>query len=612
MQNQNRVAAVLLACSYAAFGAARAPAARPRPYAASDLLSNRLETLRKQIPPDAATRTVDTIDALLSLREADAALHVIARGYRRPGDDGGGVFRYDPKAEADENGGTALKPKHLPGRFQRVYDPEGAAYAEWFGAWGDGEHNDTPAINACLAAFGKVRLLAKTYGLRGKPTHYNPKLTYHGIDLGPRYCIEGVGRDKTTVRLLDGTNPPADASYFNVIGNRDFYESADHVIIRDLTIDCNFDGQNKHATIHAVQIRGGGALVERVNFRGYGTGHNPKNRLTRECFVVHQSLVYKTANASRQAATYRDLDFTGCGHNGDVEGHVAEITHITLGGADNFENRSWILPKGHDPDWDPANNGENENNWWPSYGGLVENCTIHDEVYDPATQKSPLHGVTYGNCIGMTVRNNTFTDFEGSCVYVMSWWNRGTQIVDNEFLRVSNGVALQLHGKKGVPVQMPRHEGVRIERNRIVLGAPKHRRWSPSGIQLYGQDMDPTIRFKDIVIRHNHIEGRQCVHADGKPRYPLGITIQVLRANTQNLIVEENVVDVPDIGTSPWIPQQPYSMSIMYFPLARWEQDATSGNVRFINNRTPKGERVYPALMDWYGKNKPRWGKPAG
>ena len=93
--------------------------------------------------------------------------------------------------------------------------------------------------------------------------------------------------------------------------------------------------QDKHTTIHAIAIRGGGALVERVNFRAYGTGRSPETGSSRECFVVHQTLIFKDAMSCRRAAVCRDLDFTGCGHIGSLDGNVAEITHIALGGANN-------------------------------------------------------------------------------------------------------------------------------------------------------------------------------------------------------------------------------------------------------------------------------------
>ena len=584
--------------------------------AADGPASNTLESLAKEIPADRAARTVATIKELLAIDSAADGGFFVVSGYHRAGDDGGGVFRYDKACDEAADAGTVFQPEKLPGRFKRVFHADGDVYAEWFAARGDGgsptPHDDQKAINACLAKFGRVKLLRKTYGVRGKPTHYNPNITYHGVDLGANYRIEGTDRNATRIKLLDGTNPKGSApgnNYFHVIGNRRFHGSADHIVVRDLTVDANFDGQNKHTTIHCISIRGGGALVERVNFRGYGTGRHPAGS-SRECFVIHQTLVYKDKTASRQAATYRELDFTDSGHNGSIEGKVAEITHITLGGADNFENRSWILPRGHDPDFDPANAGENENNWWPSYGGLVENCVVHDEAFDPRVQKSPLHGITYGNCIGLVVRNNRIYNFEGAGVFVMSWWNRDTTIVDNEFIGVSSGLALHIKGRDGKPVQMPRHENVLFERNRIELCAPKHHRWSPIGIQLYGQDPGKGARFKNVVARNNTISGRAFTNAKGERRFPVGIVVQILRPNYEGIVFEDNRIDVPDFSPGSYVPQEPYSMSMTYFPMARWAEDARAGNIVYRNNRNSEGRVLYPILQDWYYKNKPTWGKP--
>jgi hypothetical protein len=378
----------------------------------------------------------NTIADMCSAARLSPDVPIILGGYRQANDGGGGTFRYVPDSKAEADGGSVLAPAKLPGRLLRVVDPDEDAYAEWFGAYGDGDsaapHADQAAINGCLRAYGRVKLRAKTYGVRGKPQPYDPNITHNAIDLGPYYRIIGSGRDQTKIKLLDKTNPhgaPGGSNYFIMLYNRKFHESADYVVISDFTIDCNFDNQDKQATIHCIGIRGGGALVERLNLRGYGTGRQRPEGFTRECFAVHQTLVYKAPGSCRRAGVFRDLDFTGCGHNGEIGAPVGEITHLALGGADNFENKSWIMPQGSDPDFDPANGGENEKNWWPSYGGLVENCVIHDEVYDPPTQQSPLNGITYGDCIGLTIRGNRVENWEGTAVFTMSWWNQDTTIV---------------------------------------------------------------------------------------------------------------------------------------------------------------------------------------
>ena len=565
----------------------------------------------------ADARDVDTITAMCAATDLSDGAQCRVGGYRQVGDGGGGVFRYEAGSEAVTDGGSVLAPMKQPGRLVRVVDPEEEVYAEWFGAYGDGDtaapHDDQEAINKCLAAYGRVKLRAKTYGVRGKPAHWDPKVTFHAVDLGPYYRLVGSGRDQTRVKLLDGTNPPGGGSrdnYFILLANRSFHESAEHVVIRDLTLDCNFDRQDKHTTLHAIGIRGGGALVERVNFRGYGTGRHPESGNSRECFVTHQTLVYKDRESCRRAAVYRDLDFTGCGHNGTLEGKVAEITHITLGGADNFENKGWILPRGKDPEFDPANGGENENNWWPSYGGLVENCVIHDEVYDPAIQKSPLNGITYGDCIGLTVRGNRVENFEGSAVFTMSWWNRNTVIVGNQFLGVTSGVTLNMASADGKPVQCPRHEDVLIAHNKIVLGAHEHAPWGTCGVSLWGGDMPETVRMRGIHVRDNFVSGRAYTNAKGNRVCPIGMKVQILRGTYHDLRFEDNVLDLPDHSAAAYVPQESFSQSMLFFPLALWERATEAGHVAYRGNRNREGQVLYPILADWYFKNKPTWGKP--
>jgi hypothetical protein len=568
--------------------------------------------------PAAAPRSFATVADLCAATDLAKGQQVTVKGYRQAGDGGGGLFRYDPDSKLLADGGAVLELAKAPGRLVRIVDPDEDASAEWFGAYGDGDsanpHADQEAINKCLAAYGRVKLRAKTYGVRGKPDRWYPDATYHAVDLGPYYRIAGSGRDQTKIKLLDGTNPHGTApaeNYFIMLGNREFHESAEHVVIRDLTLDCNFDRQNKHTTLHAIGIRGGGALVERVNFRNYGTGRHPETGASRECFVVHQTLVYKDRTSCRRAAVYRDLDFTGCGHNGTLGTPVGEITHIALGGANNFENLSWIMPKGKDPDFDPANGGENESNWWPSYGGLVENCVIHDEVYDPGvTQSSPLNGITYGDCLGLTVRGNRVLNWEGAAVFTMSWWNRDTVIVDNQFLGVTNGLALSLASDGAKPIQCPSQENVLFAHNQIELGPHQHAPWGTCGVSLYGGDMPAVIRMKSIHVRENTISGRAYTDAKGNRACPLGIKVQILRSVYDDLRIEDNILDLPDYAPGPVWAQEPFSLSMLFFPLALWEDATKNGRVVFRGNRNKEGKLLYPALADWYFKNAPTWGRP--
>lgn len=562
----------------------------------------------------AAGPIVDNVAALRQLPVADGAV-VTVRGYRRPADDGGGTFRFDAGSAAEDDAGSILAPAGGRGRFVRIVAPGADRFAEWFGAYGDATHDDQVSINACLGAYGRVKLRAKVYGVRGKPTHYNPQATYHAVDLAKGYRIEGSGRELTTIRLLAGSNPHGSAptdNYFNLLGNRGFHESADFVEIRDLTLDGNFDEQNKHTTINLIGIRGGGALVERVNFRRFGTGRNPESGSSREAFVIHQGLVYRAPGSSRRAAVLRDLDFTDPGHNGDVGGKVGEITLVAVGGAHNFGNYSWILPGGKDPDWDPTDDGENQQNWWPSYGGLIEDCVFHDMVYNPAAQQSPLHAITYGDCIGLVVRHNRVENMEGSAHFVMSWWNKGVSVYDNQFLNVTCGFSIHIKGTDGKPLQAPWHEDLLVENNTITLGAPVHDPYGARGVHLYGQDLGEGVRLRNITIRNNRISGRSYLNDKGQKICPVGIGFQVLHANYDGIRILDNEIDTPDYAAAGWVPQQPNSLALTFFPLARWADEVKTGKVLYRGNHTPDGTPLRPALCDWYYQNEPTWGTPEG
>ncbi len=566
------------------------------------------------LPPGTVARSADTIAGMQVLTALTNGTYVVVHGYRTRGDQGGGVFRYDSRNDAKADDGSIISPSTGSGRFLRLIDPDGDAYAEWFGAYGDGRHADEIAINACLAVYGKVRLLAKTYGVRGRPERYNPKITYHAIDLATGWKIEGVNRAVTRVRLLDGSDPVGSEpsnNYFHVLANRSFYESADDVVVRDLTIDANFEGQNRWSTISCVDIRGGNALVERVNFRGYGTGRHPANGSSLECFVMRQTLVYKDAKASRRAATLRHLDFTDPGPNGDFPSPLGEVTHILVGGANNFVNSSWILRGGRDPAWDPDSNGENENNWWPSYGGLVEGCVIHD-VSRGSRLKSNLIGITYCDCVGMTIRGNRVEEFDGAGVFVMSWWNKATTIVDNQFIDVENGITFQIMGAKGVPRQYPLHQDVLVERNTIRTGKPRQTELGARGLHIYGQELGTGIRFRNLTIRNNNLSGRAFSDSKGRRVYPRGLLFQVMGRNYDGIRICDNVIDMPDHAPGGVVPDLPGSLSLTFFPMTRWAEDVRAGRVLYRANRDPAGKELDPILADWDYKNRPHWGRRQG
>ena len=285
---------------------------------------------------------------------------------------------------------------------------------------------------------------------------------------------------------------------------------------------------------------------------------------------------------------------------------------MVLGGAQNFDNYEWILREGKDPDFDPSNGGENDRNWWPSEGGLIESCRVHDTVYDPRRQKSYLHAISVSNTDGAVIRSNRV---ETSTIRLLhhELAQPDTTIRGNTFSNVASGVSLHVKGDSGSLIQFPKHQGYRIENNRIVLGSPKHLPYSPSGIHLYGGDIPSVPRLIDILARENSIVGRRYTDAEGVAHYPIGINIQVMRDNLEAVRFENNLIDVPHHPTKAGaMPREPYGLAIRFFPLARWQADARSGKISFGGNQTPVGGELRPALANWNFNNAPSYGRSDG
>src|ERR1035438_5720734 len=75
----------------------------------------------------------------------------IVGGYWVRGDDGGGVFCWDPSSHTGDNGGTIIVPiGSTTGRWKRIYDE---LYVDHFGTKADGS-DDSGAINRAITAVG--------------------------------------------------------------------------------------------------------------------------------------------------------------------------------------------------------------------------------------------------------------------------------------------------------------------------------------------------------------------------------------------------------------------------------------------------------------------------
>lgn len=96
-----------------------------------------------------------SIAALRAGAVPDGTPIVSVQGYHSPDrPQGGGRFLWSPSSNLPDNGGTVIRPQKVadkaPGRWIR-FDP-GPATVHWFGAIGDGEADDTAAIQQAIDA----------------------------------------------------------------------------------------------------------------------------------------------------------------------------------------------------------------------------------------------------------------------------------------------------------------------------------------------------------------------------------------------------------------------------------------------------------------------------
>lgn len=108
-----------------------------------------VQTVLGAAPPKARTGDLSTRTG----PELGASV-AIAQGCVSSGDGGGGLFIFDAGSSRRDDGGTVIRPSHLPetspGRWLRVCS--GAFDVKWFGATGDGATPDDVAIQRAIDA----------------------------------------------------------------------------------------------------------------------------------------------------------------------------------------------------------------------------------------------------------------------------------------------------------------------------------------------------------------------------------------------------------------------------------------------------------------------------
>lgn len=176
---------------------------------------------------------VENIDQMRSLVINDTDASIVVKGYYTAGDGGGGTFYWDKNSASEENGGTIFKNANDEiGRYIRLCDNENLNL-KWFGAKGDGEHDDTLAFQNALKALpdpgGSVSVPNGTYNVSETIIIGNGNM---GSQASTKKGIHILGDGNANIRAVEKMN--------NVIEVKGMMYD---LLLSDLTIDCNKNTQ---------------------------------------------------------------------------------------------------------------------------------------------------------------------------------------------------------------------------------------------------------------------------------------------------------------------------------------------------------------------------------
>lgn len=162
----------------------------------SNVLAIVLAVLHLQASASQAIPTVATFEKLAQAPGEKPGQIVELLGYHRKGDRGGGRFVWRPGSEAEPNGGTVLAGgQEERGRWHRMADDVKVTY---FGARGDGESDDTAAIQAAIDSVSSTAspgVVGEADRKVGGSVHFPPG-KYRISDtllVGPQTTLTGVG-----------------------------------------------------------------------------------------------------------------------------------------------------------------------------------------------------------------------------------------------------------------------------------------------------------------------------------------------------------------------------------------------------------------------------------
>jgi hypothetical protein len=151
-----------------------------------------------------------SMDKLNAYTPANPSETFVLTGYHTPGDGGEGTFTWLPNLKKQADGATVIKPTgNSSGAWLRVSQSNFIS-VKWFGAYGDGKHDDTQAIQDAInnANGDEVYIPAGTYritkSLRYITTGYAAGIKLSGS--GEKTVLDYHFANSTPFLLIDGAS----------------------------------------------------------------------------------------------------------------------------------------------------------------------------------------------------------------------------------------------------------------------------------------------------------------------------------------------------------------------------------------------------------------------
>jgi hypothetical protein len=355
-------------------------------------------------PARAESYVYDTLEELLDEGYFLPHVNYVVEGHQSPDDGAGGTFRFDAECSPD----PGLVYEGDGGCVRRVWEEGDPVRAEWFLT--EDDVDDRAAIQEAIDRFNRVDLVGRTYTVGLDPSG-RASFGANALRVYAGTVLTGAGPHATTVRLRSGANPTVPetnslAAFAMVRSDAKVKPSTEDVVISNLGFDVNMSGQQLSGfavgtippTYNAVHVIGPNLLVEDVFVTGYGSN------TWAEAFVIHSALAYKDDSVDRTCATVRRVEMTGVAPNLALKTsrygtdtlrakskyvHVAEVTHIAVGGAKNY----------YEPDLGVLWGGTN----WVDARSMAYSATdVVSRTY--ATLASMKSDTTYGVASGELVK----------------------------------------------------------------------------------------------------------------------------------------------------------------------------------------------------------------